>query len=245
MNKIMSRGAGSGFAGKILCVGAHPDDIEFGIGALIIKETSQNTDVKYIIGSLGEAGSNGTPEEREQEAIAAASICGVNDVEFLNLGGDCHIEDSAINAITLAKKIREFKPDIVLAPEMHFNQHPDHYNISKLTHSACRLARYGGLSEIKELPVHKINSLFFYPSRAEWGNSPDVLIDVSENFEIWIKAMEAHTSQMKTRNYINLVSTKAAAWGASIGVNYAVGLWTNDPIRVNTISDLNLSSRKY
>lgn len=241
----MSRGAGSGFAGKILCVGAHPDDIEFGIGALVIKEAAKGNEVKYAICSLGEAGSNGTPEERKQEALNAALICGVNNVEFLNMGGDCHIEDSPENSIALAKVIREFKPEVVLTPEMQINQHPDHYTVSRLTHSACRLARYGGLTELKELEPHKINSLFFYPSRAEWGNSPDILIDVSENFEIWVKAMEAHTSQMKTRNYVNLVATKAAAWGASIGVKYAVGLWSNDPIRINAISDLNLSSRKY
>ncbi len=230
---------------KILCIGAHPDDVEFGVGGLIIKEAFNGSKIKIIIGSLGEAGSNGTPEGRKIEAINAAKISGVSDIDFLDLGGDCHIEYNSKNTILIAKIIREFKPDIVLAPEMQINQHPDHYIISRLAHSACRLARYGGLTELTNLPTHNVSSLYFYPSRAEWGEKPQIIIDVTEHYETWIKAMEAHTSQMGTRNYVNLVSTKSAAWGASIGVGHAMGLWTNDPIRVNNLSDLNLSSRNY
>ncbi len=230
---------------KILAIGAHPDDVEFGLGGLIIKEANKGSEIKFVICSLGEAGSSGTPEERKQEAIEAAKISGVADVEFLNMGGDCHIENTAENRIQIAKIIREFKPDAVLAPELEINQHPDHYIVAQIAHAACRLARYGGLAELKALDVHKVGALYFYPSRAEWGEKPDIIIDVSENYETWIKAMQAHKSQMKTKSYVNLVTTKAAAWGASIGVEHAIGLWTNDPIRIDNISDLNLSSRNY
>jgi len=63
--------------------------------------------------------------------------------------------------------------------------------------------------------------------------------------KIWEKSIKAHASQMKTKNYIDLVLTKARALGASIGVKYAVGLWKNDPVRLNSLSDINLSSRNY
>ncbi len=230
---------------KILCVGAHPDDIEFGMGALILNETQKGNEVKYVICSLGEAGSNGTPEGRKQEAINAGSILGVKDIEFLNMGGDSHIENNSANAIAMAKIIRQYKPDIVLTTEMQVNQHPDHYNVSRITHSACRLARYGGLTELKDFPTHKVSGLYFYASRAEWGQKPDIVIDVSEHYETWVKAMQAHESQMKTKSYVELVTSKSSALGASIGVKHAIGLWSNDPIRINNISDLSLSSRNY
>ena len=57
--------------------------------------------------------------------------------------------------------------------------------------------------------------------------------------------MAIHSSQMKTKNYLNLVNSKAAYLGASVGVKYAIGLWINDPVRLNSLSDLTLSSRNY
>lgn len=230
---------------RILAIGAHPDDVEFGVGGLLIKEAKKGNKIKIVVCSLGEAGTSGTPEGRKREAIAAAKISGVNNINFLDMGGDSHIEYKPANAVKLASVIREFKPSIVLAPEMQINQHPDHYVVSRLAHSACRLARYGGLKELKNLAAHNVNSLYFYPSRAEWGQKPDIIIDVSDVYGPWVKAMKAHKSQMKTKAYVNLVTTKSAAWGASIGVKHAMGLWVNDPVRVDYLSDLNLSSRNY
>lgn len=229
---------------KILAIGAHPDDVEFGCGGLIIKEAEKGSRVKIAVCSLGEAGTNGTPQSRKQEAASSARLAGA-EIEFLNMGGDCHIEISAKNAIKLAEIIRKFKPDIVLAQSLSGNQHPDHKAVAEMARNACRLARYGGLKEIKKLPVHKISGLYFYPSSAEWDKQPDIVIDVTKQYEKWVRAMNCHKSQMKTKSYLHLVSTKAAALGASTGVDFAIGLWSNDPVRVDALSDLNLSSRNY
>lgn len=229
---------------KILAIGAHPDDVEFGCGGILIKEIQKGSLVKIIVCSLGEAGTNGTPESRKQEAINAAKIIGA-EIEFLDMGGDCHIQPNPENILKLTKIIREFKPEIVLTTELERNQHPDHFAVSQITQSACRYARYGGLSEVKDLPIHKVQNLYFYPSRAEWGNKPNIFIDVTNSIELWKNSMQAHESQMKTKAYLNLILNKTAAWGASIGVAYAVGLWTNDPVNLNHLSDLNLSSRNY
>ena len=50
---------------------------------------------------------------------------------------------------------------------------------------------------------------------------------------------------MKTRNYLDLVLSRARTLGTAIGVEYAVGLWLNDPIRVGSLGDLPLSSRYF
>ncbi len=229
---------------KILALGAHPDDIEFGMGGLMIKESEKGSTIKYLVCSLGEAGTNGNPKQRKQEAINSAKMINA-EIAFGDFGDDCHIEYNPKNAIKIAKLIREFKPNLVLAPELEKNQHPDHYITAKLAQSACRLARYGGLKELKKLPIHKIDALYFYPSRAEWPKKPDLIIDVSELKNQWEQTMSAHKSQMKTKAYHDLVFSKASAMGASIGVKYAIGLYANDPIRINNLSDLNLSSRNY
>lgn len=229
---------------KILAIGAHPDDIEFGCGGLMIKEAEKGSRIKYLICSLGEAGSNGTPKGRKQEAEKAAKIVGA-EIEFLDFGGDCRIEYKPQNGFALAKIIRKFKPNIVLTEQLKENQHPDHAVMARLTRDACRFARFKGLKQLKNLPVHRVDGLYFFPSSVNLDGNPDILIDVTPQFEKWQKAMRCHQSQMKTTDYLELVNTKAAALGRSIGVKYAIGLWKNDPIRIDYLSDLTLSSRNY
>lgn len=229
---------------KILVFGAHPDDAEFGCGGLIIKETQKGNHVTIIVCSLGEAGSNGTPSIRKKEAKDAAKLMGA-DIKFIDMGGDCHIEYSPKNTIKIAKIIREYKPQIVLAQSLSPNQHPDHKVLSEIVRASSRLVRYGGLRELKKTPTHNIDALYYYPSSPELGGDPEIIVDVSAQYQDWMKAMSLHRSQMKTKGYLNLVGSKARAFGASIGVLYAIPLWTNDPIQVDALSDLILSSRKY
>ena len=58
----------------ILAFGAHPDDIEFGIGALVAKETRAGRQAHFVVVSRGEAASNGTPQGRVREARAAFPV---------------------------------------------------------------------------------------------------------------------------------------------------------------------------
>ena len=72
---------------KILALGAHPDDVEFGERPLLIKEKKKGNQVKIVVCSLGEAGTSGTPQGRKQEAEDAAKTIGA-EIEFLEMGGD-------------------------------------------------------------------------------------------------------------------------------------------------------------
>jgi N-acetylglucosamine malate deacetylase 1 len=229
---------------KILCIGAHPDDVEFGCAPLLIKEIEKGSLVKILVLSLGEAGSAGTPEGRKQEAMDAAEIIGA-EIEFVEMGGDCKIEYSPQNRITIAKKIREYKPNIILAPDTDENQHPDHAAAGKIARDASRLARYGGLGEIKDLPVHKIDQLYYYFITQFFGRSPDIMVDVTSVQPIWQKAMEAHKSQIKSKKYLEMIMSWSKALGSAIGTDYAVGIKTNEPVQLDNLSDITLSSRNY
>lgn len=229
---------------KILCIGAHPDDVEFGCAPVLIKEVEKGNEVKILVLSLGEAGSSGTPEGRKKEAEEAAKIIGA-EIEFIEMGGDCKIEYKPQNSIALAKKIREYKPNIIIAPDVNENQHPDHAVAGKLARDAARMARYGGLAELKDLDIHKVDSLYYYVITQFFGSSPDILIDVTKVQPKWQKAMEAHQSQLKSKKYLEMVMAWAKALGSAIGVDYAVGLKTNEPVQLNNLSDITLSSRNY
>ena len=139
----------------ILAFGAHPDDIEFGCGGVIARETAAGCRVHFVVCSRGEAGTNGTPVQRTAEARKGAALLGAT-LEFLDLGGDAHIEVRRAPAIKLAAIIRRVRPGIVLAPTPEENQHPDHAALGRLVRDASRLARYGGLRELKRRPAHTI-----------------------------------------------------------------------------------------
>src|SRR4051794_89590 len=109
--------------GFLLALGAHPDDIEFGCGAVIVKETRAGRAAHFVVCSLGEAASHGTPADRKKEAEAAAAILGAT-IEFVELDGDAHLEMKASHAIEIARIIRRVRPRIVLAPTVVENQHP-------------------------------------------------------------------------------------------------------------------------
>ena len=229
---------------KILAISPHPDDIEFSIGGLLHKEAQSGNTIKILMCSRGEAGTNGTPVEREDESRKAAQIIGA-EIEFVDMGGDCQIEDSRENAFVVAREIRRFQPDILLAPQLTPNQHPDHSRVARMAVDAARYARYGGLSTLKGLDVHKVTNIFFYASSVNDQQNPDVVVDVSGHIEQWREVMNCHASQLKTKNYLDLIESRARFLGVAIGADYAVGLWKNDPLQLESLTDISRSGRGF
>jgi bacillithiol biosynthesis deacetylase BshB1 len=229
---------------NILAIGSHPDDIEFGCAPILIKEIKSGNQVKLLVFSRGEAGSSGTPEGREQESREAARLLGAA-IDFLDFGGDCRLEHTPENGVRIAAEIRKFQPAIVLAPDTSENQHPDHSVAGRLTRDACRFARYGGLDALKPWPAHPIRSLYFYGITQHIGRSPDIVVDVSDVIVEWEAAMRCHESQVTHKGYIELQKSAARLLGLTVGVEYAAGLYSNDPVLVEYISDLELSSRNF
>src|SRR5258706_5541239 len=233
---------------NILAVGAHPDDIEFGCAHVLIQESRKNNAVKLLVLSRGEAASHGTPESREAEARAAAKLMRA-EIDFLDFGGDCHMQRTPEYALKLAFEIRKFQPEIVLAPHTAEDQHPDHAVVGKLVRDACRLARYGGLDSLKGFSLkgtapHAVSALYYYTITKEFG-APDIVIDISDVAKDWETAMLAHASQMLSRNYADLRLSAARHLGLSIGVEYAAGFYVNDPVRLAAPSELRLSARHF
>jgi LmbE family N-acetylglucosaminyl deacetylase len=234
--------------GPLLAFGAHPDDLEFGCGGVIARETGLGRQVHLVVCSRGEAGSHGTPKKRVAEAKTAAQLLGAT-IEFLELDGDAHLELRAAHAIRLAKIIRRLRPATLLAPSLVENQHPDHARLGKLVRDAARLARYGGLRELRRLPAHAIEQLFFYAvtPEAEPRDLTPVLIDVSapEIIAAWQAAMQAHVSQVSARNYIELQLVRARLLGARAGIGHAIALYPNEPLVFASLAQTGRGTRRF
>jgi LmbE family N-acetylglucosaminyl deacetylase len=232
----------------LLAFGAHPDDIEFACGAVIAKETRLGRSAHFVICSRGEAGSHGTPDQRVAEANKSAALLGAT-IEFIELDGDAHLEIRAAHAIKLAGIVRRVKPGLLLAPSLVENQHPDHWRLGRLVRDAARLARYGGVAELRDAASHVIEQLLFYAviPEAEPRDVTPILIDVSapEILAAWTAAMEAHASQTSARNYIELQMTRARTNGLRAGVGHAIALFPNDALVLDSLAPLTRGARRF
>ena len=232
----------------LLAFGAHPDDIEFGCGGVVALETRLGRRVHLVVCSRGEAASHGTPAARAAEAKKSAAILGAT-VEFIQLDSDAHLEIRAAHAIKLAAILRRVRPGIVLAPSLMENQHPDHARLGRLVRDAARLARYGGVRELRLRPPHAIGQLLFYAvtPEAEPPGAVPVLIDVSapEILEAWTAAMEAHASQVSARSYVQLQLTRARLRGLRAGIGHAIALFPNDPPVFDSLASLGRAARQF
>ncbi len=232
----------------LLAFGAHPDDIEFGCGGIIASETGAGTKVHFVICSRGESSTHGTPAERTEEARKAAAILGAT-VEFIELDGDANLEVKESHALALAAIIRRVKPGAVLAPTLVENQHPDHPRLGRLVRDAARLARYGGVAKLSPAPAHAIGALLFYgvTPEAEPAGVLPVMVDISSPgvVAVWTRAMEAHATQLRARDYVELQLARARVQGLRAGVEYAQALYPNDPLLFSSLRSLTLAARRF
>ena len=121
----------------LLVFGAHPDDIEIGLGGAVAKHTAEGRSVGLCDLTAGELGSNGTREERLAESQEAARVLGALWRE--NLGWpDGDINDSPERLRSAVDLIRTHQPRTIALPYWD-DRHPDHVAASRvLTVAAFR-----------------------------------------------------------------------------------------------------------
>ena len=102
---------------RVLCVVAHPDDVEYGTSAAVAEWTARGVEVAYLLLTSGEAGMQRPPAEvgplRAAEQKAACAAVGVEQLTILN-----HPDGMLVYALDLrrdiARAIRQFRPDVVV-----------------------------------------------------------------------------------------------------------------------------------
>ena len=123
---------------KVLAIGVHPDDIEFGMGATLAKHISLGHEVLVLVltdGNRGDTGKYIKSDERREESIRALKILGYNnEVIFLNLP---EITVSQSTILILENKIDKFEPDRIYTHSRN-DRHQDHRNCSYAVLSAGR-----------------------------------------------------------------------------------------------------------
>lgn len=222
----------------ILAFGAHADDVEIGMGGTIAKYSKQGYKVAVCDLTKAELSSNGTVEQRQQEALRANEILGVSEREQLEIG-DRNIELTKENIVRVVSVIRKYKPRFVFAP-FYEDRHPDHGNCSKLVKEAIFSAGIKKYQDELQLPPHKIEA--FYMFMINGFHKPNFIVDISKEIKSKVAALNAYESQFLkqkdsvdtplTNGYISAVLARESLFGKEVGVEYGEGFISERPLLI-------------
>ncbi len=165
---------------RILALGCHPDDIEFGCGGTLIKYAKAGHEVCLMVMTEGRAG--GDSEIRRTEQEASAEILGCKRLFW----GGYRDTELPLNRELIQKVegiIAEVGPDFIF---VHYfdDTHQDHRNLANSTITATRYTR----------------NVLFYEGPTTNNFTPTVFVDITEEEADKIAALEAHASQVGKTN---------------------------------------------
>lgn len=237
------------FKVDILAIGAHPDDVELSCAGTVIKHIKLGYRVAILDLTRGELGTRGSAALRDREAADAARIMGVCHRENLGFRDGFFVNDEQ-HLLALARVIRKYMPSVIFCNAVS-DRHPDHGKGAKLVSDACFIA---GLAKVKteldgvEQNPHRPKAVYHYIQ--DRYMKPDVLIDVSDVMETRMEAIKAYSSQfynpeskepqtaISSKEFMQMLESRPAEWGRSIGVKYAEGFTVERLIGVKNVFDL-------
>ena len=207
---------------RVLVVSAHPDDSDFGASGTIAQWVKKGIKVAYVFCTNGDQGgeeSGFTKEEmpaiRQREQRAAGAAIGVTDITFLNYV-DGNLEATLGLRKDLVRQIRISQPDrmVCQSPERNWDRigasHPDHLAageaaIQAVYPDARNPFAFTDLLEKEGLQPWRVKEIWV----SAFAN-PDHFVDITDTFDLKIKALQAHASQ--TGHNENL-ETMVREWG--------------------------------
>jgi LmbE family N-acetylglucosaminyl deacetylase len=120
----------------VLAIGAHPDDVEIGVGGILAAHREAGNQVVILTMSRGARG--GDANDRQHESLAAAELLGAR--LFLEDLEDTQISAADPTVGIIERVVREVQPDIVYTHSAH-DRHQDHRAVHAATSVATRNVR--------------------------------------------------------------------------------------------------------
>lgn len=192
---------------RIVVVGAHPDDVDFGCAGTTAQWTDQGIAVSYVIVTDGQAGGYDRETSRtdmarirREEQVSAAAAVGVSDVRFLGYV-DGELEVTRDLRCELARIIREVRPDRVVCQspvrnlDSVYASHPDHLAAGEATLRAVYPDARNPFAFPELLDQDGLEP-FSVPEVWLMGTSePSRFVDITDTFDRKLAALMCHASQ--------------------------------------------------
>lgn len=231
----------------LLAIAAHPDDVEQTCGGALIKMAGMGYRTGVLDLTAGDMGTRGTPEQRLAEAQVAGKLMLLRERQNLHFP-DARLENTISARMTLAMKIREMQPRVVILPYWEA-RHPDHYRAAELGYEACFLA---GLKKLDEYSAPHRPYKIIYSSL--YANvTPSFVVDISAQFERRMAALLSYQSQYgatadgqalfpQEQEIRERLGAIARFYGNLIGVKYGEPFIVKETMRVDDLVTLGVRS---
>jgi LmbE family N-acetylglucosaminyl deacetylase/ActR/RegA family two-component response regulator len=178
----------------VLAIGAHPDDVEIGIGGTLLEHVARGDRVVVLVLTGGERG--GDASLRAEEAHEAAALL---EAELVHRElPDTSVPEGGETIAAISEQIDALRPEVVYTHSLNDN-HQDHRNVHRATIVAARA----------------VPNVFAYQSPSTGiAFSPGRFVDVTPYMGAKLRALRAFRTQHAIRPYLeeDLVLATARYW---------------------------------
>lgn len=161
---------------RILALGAHPDDIEYGCGGTFLKFARRGEEIYFMVLTKGEFG--GDAEVRQKEQEEAMKFMGVKKIFWAGYK-DTELPNERIIISDIDRVISEINPNEVYVNYID-DIHQDHRTLAECTLAATRYVR----------------RVFFYEDYTSVKFEPDIFVDIGDVLEKKQKLIQIYSSQV-------------------------------------------------
>ena len=212
---------------RVLCVAAHPDDLDFGAAGTVATWTRAGLQVTYLLCTRGDQGGfDDTPRElmpaiREQEQRDAAAAVGVDDVRFLDGFRDGWLEPNHDLQRAIVRVIRQVRPQrmVFSSPERNWERigasHPDHLAAGEATIRAVYPAARNPFAYPELLADEGLEPWVVAEVWMMAAPEANHYVDVTDTFDAKIAALRAHKSQTA---HVDDLEERIRGWGLANAV---------------------------
>ncbi len=231
----------------VLAIAAHPDDVEQTCGGTLIRMAEMGYRAGVLDLTAGDMGTRGTPEQRIAESEVAARHMLLAWRGNMRMP-DARLENNIAARMSLAVKLRELKPRVVILPYWQA-RHPDHYRCSEMAFEACFLAGLKKLDEYTE--PHRPSKILYSSLYADV--KPSFIVDISGQFERRMAALLSYVSQYgeaaeagalfpNEQEIRDRLGAIARFYGNQIGVKYGEPFVVKEAIQIDDIVSMPVRS---
>ena len=220
----------------VLCVVAHPDDMEYGGSAAVARWVEHGAHVSYLLLTAGEAGiRDKEPSEvgplRSQEQRDACAAVGVENLTILDLP-DGMLEYGMDLRKRIAREIRKTKPDTVVT--LNWGEKAT-WGLNQADHRAAGLATLDAIRDADNPWVFR--DLMAGEGLEPWGVTrlivngvvPDYAVELTEaNIDAAVDSLRCHKQYLSALGSHpdpkDMITEMTADAGRAAGVDHALGI---------------------